>query len=49
MHSMTLKGQGHHLTSGQGHVVTKVGQIAYGSMRLDKRNTMRPLPRLYLF
>ena len=49
MYSMTLKGQGQNLTSGQGHVVTQVGHIAYVSMRLDERNTMRPLSRLYLF
>ena len=42
MYSMTLKGQGQNLTSGQGHVVTQVGHIAYVSMRLDERNTMRP-------
>ena len=49
MYSMTLKGQGQNLTSGQGHVVSQVGHIAYVSMRLDERNTMRPLSRLYLF
>ena len=49
MYSMTLKGQGQNLTSGQGHVVTQVGHITYVSMRLDERNTMRPLSRLYLF
>ena len=35
MYSMTLQGQGQNLTSGQGHVVTQVGRIAYVSMRLD--------------
>ena len=49
MYSMTLKGQGQNLTSGQGHVVTQIGHIAYVSMRRDERNTMRPLSRLYLF
>ena len=49
MYRMTLEGQGQNLTSGQGHVVTQVGHIAYVSMRLDVRNTMRPLSRLYLF
>ena len=49
MYSMTLKGQGQNLTSRQGHVVTQVGHIVYVSMRLDERNTMRPLSRLYLF
>ena len=49
MYSMTFKGQGQNLTSGQGHVVNQVGHIAYVSMRLDERNTMRPLSRLYLF
>ena len=27
MYSMTLKGQGQNLTSGQGHVVTQVGHL----------------------
>ena len=49
MYSMTLKGQGQNLTSGQRHVVTQVDHIAYVSMRLDEGNTMRPLSRLYLF
>ena len=49
MYSMNLKGQGQNLNSGQGHVVTQVGNIAYVSMRLDERNTIRPLSRLYLF
>ena len=49
MYRMTLKGQGQNLTSGQGHVVTQVGHIAYVSMRIDERNTMRPFSRLYLF
>ena len=49
MYSMTFKGQGQNLTSGQGHMVTRVGHIAYVSMRLDERNRMRPLSRLYLF
>ena len=40
-YSLTLKGEG--------HVVTQVGHIAYESMHIDERNTMRPLPRLYLF
>ena len=47
MYSMTLKDQGQNLTSGQGHVMTQVGHVV--SMRLDERNTMRPLSRLYLF
>ena len=46
MHIITLKGQGQNLTSGQGHLVTQVGHIAYESMRLDERNTMGPLQRL---
>ena len=49
MYSVTLKGQDQNLTSDQGHVMTQVGHIAYDSMRLDVSNTMRPLPRLYLF
>ena len=48
MHSMTLEGQGQNFTSCQGHVVTQVSHIAYVSMRLDERNTMRSLSRLYL-
>ena len=48
MYRMTLKRQGQNLTLGQGHMVTQVGHIAYVSMRLDERNTMRPLSRLYL-
>ena len=36
MYSMTLKGQGQNLTSGQGHVVTQVGHITDVSMRLDE-------------
>ena len=46
---MTLEGQGQNLTSGQGHMVTQVGHIAYVSMRLDERNTLRSLLRLYVF
>ena len=49
MYSMTLKCHGQNFTSGQGHMVTQVGHIAYDSMRLYERNTMRPLTRLYLF
>ena len=49
MYSMTLKGQGQNFISGQGHVVTQVGHITYESKRLDERNTMGPLSRLYLF
>ena len=41
MYRMTLKGQGQNLTSGQGHVVTQVGHIAYVLMRLDESNIMR--------
>ena len=46
---VTLKCQGQNLNSRQGHVVTQVGHIAYDSMRLDERNTLRPLIRLNLF
>ena len=49
MYSMILKGQGQNLTSGQGHVVTQAGHIAYVSMRLDEINTMGPFSRFYLF
>ena len=48
MYTMTLKGQGQNLSSGQGHVVTQVGHIAYETMRLDERNIMRPLSCIYL-
>ena len=33
--ALTLKDRGQNLTSGQGHVVTQVGHIAYVSMCLD--------------
>ena len=49
MYSMTFKGLGQNLTSGQDHVATQVCHIAYDLMRLDERNTSRSLPRLYLF
>ena len=49
MYNMTFKSQGQNLTSGQGHVVPQVFHIAYESKRLDERNTMRSLSRLYLF
>ena len=49
IYMMTLKGQSkNQLTSGQGHVVTQVGHIAYDSMHIDEINIMRPLPRLHL-
>ena len=35
--------------SGQGHVMTKMGHIAYQSIRLAKTNVLTPIPRLYLF
>ena len=38
MYSITLKGQGQNLTSGQGHVVTQLGHIAYESKRLDEKH-----------
>ena len=46
MYSMTLKGQGQNLTSGQGHGLT---QVAYQSKRIDETNTLRPLSCLQLF
>ena len=35
--------------SGQGHVMTEMGHIAYHSIRLAKTNVLTPVPRLYLF
>ena len=40
MYSMTLKGQGQNLTSGQGHGLT---QVAISVERIDETNTLRPL------
>ena len=48
IYMMTLKGQFQNLTSGQGHMVTQVGHIAYESMRLDETNTLVPFSRFYL-
>ena len=45
----TLKCQGQTLTSGQGHVVTKIGHVAYQSIRLNEPNTMKPSPAFYVF
>ena len=45
---LTLKGQGQNLISGQGHVVTLTGHVAYQTMRIGERNTLKPLPLLYL-
>ena len=47
--SNDLKGQDQYLTSGQGHVLTQRGHVAYQSMSLDETNTMTPFPPLYLF
>ena len=33
---LTSKGQGQNMTSGQGHVMTKIGHVAYQSTRLDE-------------
>ena len=49
INNFTLKGQGQNLTSGQGHLVTQVGHIAYHSMRLAEPNAITPIPRVYLF
>ena len=46
---MTFKGQGQHLTSGLGNVVTQLGQIAHQPMHLDERNVVTPITCLYLF
>ena len=35
--------------SGQSHVMTEMGHIAYHSIRLAKTNVLTPIPRLYLF
>ena len=45
---LTLKGQGQNLTSGQGHVMTLIGHVAYHSMRLGERSTLEATPLLYL-
>eukprot|EP00915_Cephaloidophora_sp_WS-2016_P011027 GHVH01016221.1.p1 GENE.GHVH01016221.1~~GHVH01016221.1.p1 ORF type:complete len:103 (+),score=2.35 GHVH01016221.1:53-361(+) len=45
---MTFKGQFQNLTSGQGHMVTQVGHIAYESMRIDETDTLVPFSRFYL-
>ena len=34
-HDLT-SGQGHGLTSGQGHDMTKIGHVAYHSIRIDE-------------
>ena len=49
IYRMTLKGQGQNLTSGQGHVMTRRGHVAYQSTCLDETNTTTPIPYLYLF
>ena len=49
MSCLTLKVQGQNLTSGQGHMMTKIGHTAYHSMCLHKTNTMNPSPTFYLF
>ena len=48
MYSMTLKSQVQNVTSGQGHVVTKVGHTAYVSMRLDEKHNETTLTSLSL-
>ena len=35
--------------SGQGHVMTEMGHIAYQSIRLAETNVLTTIPRLYLF
>ena len=37
---MASGGQFQNLTSGQGHVVTQVGHVAYESMRIDDTDTV---------
>ena len=49
IYDLTSKGQGQNLTSGRGHVMTKIGNVAYQSTRLDETNTMKPSPTLHLF
>ena len=48
-YDLTLKGQTQNLTSGQGHVMTDIGHVAYQSMRLDDANTMKPFLTFYLY
>ena len=40
------KGSGQNLTSGQVHLVTQIGCAAHQSMRLNKTNSLTPLPRI---
>ena len=35
--------------SGQGHVMTEMGHIAYQSIRQAETNVLTPVPSLYLF
>ena len=45
---MTSKGQVDNLTSGQGHDLTRIGHVAYQSIRLVKTNTLKLFWSLYL-
>ena len=45
---VTQKWQSANLTSGQGHVMTKISDVScYQSTRLDETNTMKPSPMFY--
>jgi len=46
---VTLLGQLHNLTSGQCHLVTQMGHVAYEATRIDETNTMVSFARLYLY
>ena len=46
---LILKGQGQNLTSGQGHVVTLIGHVAYQSMRLGEKKPLGPTSLIYLY
>ena len=45
---MTLKGQVENLTSGQGHDLTRIGHVAYQSIRLVETNTLNLFWSLHL-
>ena len=48
MHFLTLKGQFQNLTSGQGQIMTQVGQYAYRPKRFDEPSRLAPFARLNL-
>ena len=48
IYNMTLKGEVENFTSGQGHDLTRIGHVAYNSIRLVKTNTLNSFWSLYL-